>query len=325
MSYAVPTLIGVSTTLLVLVTVFVAIRFFVRSVLLRSIDWDDGKLTDSLACVLADIIVTNLQTVTMLGYIWGFVSIKMSFAVLYLRLLPSIINRRINQGLLMLLLAQGIEECLVVIFRCNPVDKAWTPSKEGTCLDLRNFYYAALATDITLFAQPIPAVWRLQLSTWKRIGVVVMLSLGLFVCVISIIRVTYISIIKGDITYALVDPMLWSEVEVCALILCACVPSLRPFLRCFPSVNKALGLSSGKESNYHRDVSRGRPSIILTSRSDKSKQSRGGIYKSPDLEITGGATPSGPLSDHGSTEEILSHEPAESSETFMAVSLQPRT
>lgn len=43
MSYAVPTLIGVTSALLVLITVFVAIRFFVRSVLLRSIDWDDGK------------------------------------------------------------------------------------------------------------------------------------------------------------------------------------------------------------------------------------------------------------------------------------------
>ncbi|KAH7114744.1 hypothetical protein B0J13DRAFT_514966 [Dactylonectria estremocensis] len=358
MSYAVATLIGVSSTLLVLITVFIVIRFFVRSVLLRSIDWDDGnefnRLTDVFARALADVVVTDvgfgshmdvvstddlheflkasgpLQTVTMLSYIWGFVTVKMSFAVLYVRLLPGIVPRRINQGLLVLLLAEGIEECLVVIFRCNPVDKAWTPLKEGTCLDLRSFYYASfgvkLATDIILFAQPIPVVWRLQLSTAKRIGVVLMLSLGLFVCVISIIRVTYISIIKGDITYALVDPMLWSEVEVCALILCACIPSFRPFLRCFPSVNKALGLSSGRESDtpYHRDVSLGRPSIISTGRSDKHKQSRGGIYESPDLEITGAATPSEPLRDHGSTEEILSHEPDERSETFVTGSLQPR-
>ncbi|KAH7108625.1 hypothetical protein B0J13DRAFT_333383 [Dactylonectria estremocensis] len=305
MSYAVATLIGVSSTLLVLITVFIVIRFFVRSVLLRSIDWDDALVFISycltvvfLSAVLAmtdvgfgshmDVVSTDdlheflkLQTVTMLSYIWGFVTVKMSFAVLYVRLLPGIVPRRINQGLLVLLLAEGIEECLVVIFRCNPVDKAWTPLKEGTCLDLRSFYYASfgvkLATDIILFAQPIPVVWRLQLSTAKRIGVVLMLSLGLFVCVISIIRVTYISIIKGDITYALVDPMLWSEVEVCALILCACIPSFRPFLRCFPSVNKALGLSSGRESDtpYHRDVSLGRPSIISTGRSDKHKQSRG--------------------------------------------------
>lgn len=80
----------------------------------------------------------------MLAYVWGFVTIKSSFAVLYLRLLPDITNRRINQGLLILLLVEGLEECLVVIFKCIPVDKAWTPSKDGTCLDMRPFYYAAV-------------------------------------------------------------------------------------------------------------------------------------------------------------------------------------
>ncbi|KAH7021929.1 hypothetical protein EDB80DRAFT_805464 [Ilyonectria destructans] len=350
MSYAVPTLIGVSSALLVLITVFVAIRLFTRTFLLRSIDWDDALVFISYC--LAVVFLSSVFAMTNVGFgshmdvmsadhflqflkasgslYLGFRYRQDVFAVLYLRLLPGITHRRINQGLLVLLLAEGIEECLVVIFMCNPVDKAWTPSKEGTCLDLRSFYYASfgvkLATDIILFAQPIPAVRRLQLSTAKRVGVAVMLSLSLFVCVISIIRVTYISIIKGDITYTLVGPMLWSEVEICALILCACIPSFRPFLRCFPSVDKALGLSSGEDSKspYHRDVSGGRHSVTLTGRNDKHKHSRGGIYESPDLEITAAATPSGPLSEHGSTEEILSHELGECSETFVIVSLQPR-
>ncbi|KAL6411841.1 hypothetical protein AUP68_04220 [Ilyonectria robusta] len=344
MSYAVPTLIGVTSALLVLITVFVAIRFFVRSVLLRSIDWDDGKyvcspfvvsesdfgialvfisyclaaiflsavlasefdrLTSAFARAWADVAVTNvgfgshvdvvsadhlrqflkLQTVTALSYVWGFVTVKMSFAVLYLRLLPDITHRRLNQGLLILLLAEGVEECLVVIFKCNPVDKAWTPSKEGTCLDLRSFYYASVRISAT--------------EEMRRTNELILTQ------------------------HSLVGPMLWSEVEVCALILCACVPSFKPFLRCFPSVSKALGLSSGGDSAspYHRDVSRTRHSVTLTSRSNKRKPSRGGIYESPDLEITVAATPSGPLSDHGSTEEILSHELGECSTTFVTGSL----
>ncbi|KAM5382495.1 hypothetical protein ACJZ2D_002499 [Fusarium nematophilum] len=265
----------------------------------------------------------------MFTYIWGFVTVKMSFAVLYLRLLPGTVYRRINQGLLVLLLTVGFEECLVVIFRCSPVDKAWTPAKEGSCLDLRSFYYASfgvkLATDIILFAQPIPMVWKLQLSRTKRIGVVIMLSLGLFVCVISIVRVTYISRIKGDITYALTAPMLWSEVEVCALILCACIPSFRPFLRCFPGVTKALGLSSGEDSNtpYHRGESLRRPSIALLGQSDKNRGSRGGIYESPQLWVTGATTSAGPPSNRGSTEEILPHDPDQCDENIVTVRLQP--
>ncbi|KAL2673704.1 hypothetical protein Neosp_012147 [[Neocosmospora] mangrovei] len=47
MSSEVPTLIGVSSMLLALVTIFVTIRFFVRSFLLRSLDWDDGSYVDT--------------------------------------------------------------------------------------------------------------------------------------------------------------------------------------------------------------------------------------------------------------------------------------
>lgn len=102
MSYAVPTLIGVSSALLVLITVFVAIRLFTRTFLLRSIDWDDALVFISycLAVVFLSSVfaMTNvgfgshmdvmsadhflqflkLQIVTMHSYIWGFVTVKMS-------------------------------------------------------------------------------------------------------------------------------------------------------------------------------------------------------------------------------------------------------
>ncbi|KAI8654278.1 hypothetical protein NCS56_01384600 [Fusarium sp. Ph1] len=304
MSSEVATLIGVSSMLLALVTIFVTIRFFVRSVLLRSLDWDDALVLLSwclMVVFLSTVIAMTkvglgsyvdtvsedhlrtflkLRIVISLAYIWGFVTVKMSFAVLYLRLLPGTIYRRLNQVLLVLLVAQGLEESLVVIFGCNPVDKAWTPAKRGHCLDLRSFYYTSfgikLVTDIVLFAQPIPMVWRMQLSRPKKIGVVLMLSLGLFVCVISIVRVTYISVLNTDVTRAIVSSLLWSEVEVSALVLCACIPSLRPFLRCFPRVNKALGLSSGEDSNmrYNRRVSQNRRPVLLTSQSGSHKHSR---------------------------------------------------
>ncbi|EEU36346.1 uncharacterized protein NECHADRAFT_86876 [Fusarium vanettenii 77-13-4] len=266
MSSEVTTLIGVSSMLLALVTIFVTIRFFVRSFLLRSLDWDDVLVPDGGPVEHSNSQITSLRVVISLAYIWGFVTVKMSFAVLYLRLLPGTVYRRLNQVLLVLLLAQGLEESLVVIFRCNPVDKAWTPAKRGHCLDLRSFYYTS----------PIPMVWRMQLSRAKKIGVVLMLSLGLFVCVISIVRVTYISVLNTDVTHAIVSSLLWSEVEVSALVLCACIPSFRPFLRCFPRVNKALGLSSGEDSNmrYTRRVSQNRRPVLLTSQSGSHKHSR---------------------------------------------------
>ncbi|WYZ36771.1 hypothetical protein EsH8_II_000277 [Colletotrichum jinshuiense] len=255
-------------------------RTFVRGVLLRSLGWDD-MTNVGLGSHFQDVPKSDFatflkfQVVAQLTYIWAFVTVKMSFAVLYLRLLPDQVYRRINKFLIGLLLAEGIEETAVVIFRCAPIKRAWTPSTPGTCLDLTIFYYSAvctshqsygglwdeladpmqfaikLLTDLVLFIQPIPTVWKLQLRIAKRIGVIFMLSLGLLVCIISVIRVSYINAFDRDVTFLVADPLLWSEVEVCALIICSGVPSLRPLISRFPALNKALGLSTGKYSKVY--------------------------------------------------------------------------
>ncbi|TDZ67941.1 Satratoxin biosynthesis SC1 cluster protein 4 [Colletotrichum trifolii] len=270
---------SVTIMLMTFITVTVAMRTFVRSILLRSVGWDDALVIASwvfaMALCSAVLVMTKVglgshfedvsksdfaqflryQVATQLTYIWAFVTVKMSFAVLYLRLLPDQAYQRISKFLIFLLLAEGIEETAVVIFRCTPIERAWTPSKPGTCLDLTVFYYSAFAikllTDLVLFIQPIPTVWKLQLPVAKRCGVIFMLSLGLLVCVISVIRVSYINAFDRDVTFLVADPLLWSEVEVCALIICSGVPSLRPLISRFPALNKALGLSTGKYSKVY--------------------------------------------------------------------------
>ncbi|KAL0941247.1 uncharacterized protein CTRU02_204010 [Colletotrichum truncatum] len=270
---------SVTIMLMTFITLTVAMRTFVRGVFLRSLGWDDTLVIISwvLAMALCSAILAmtgvglgshfqdvpqsdfaqflRYQVVTQLTYIWAFVTVKMSFAVLYLRLLPDQVYQRINKFLIALLLAEGIEETAVVIFRCAPIQRAWTPSVPGTCLDLTIFYYSAfvikLLTDLVLFIQPIPTIWKLQLPIAKRCGVIFMLSLGLLVCVISVIRVSYINAFDRDVTFLVADPLLWSEVEVCALIICSGVPSLRPLISRFPALNKALGLSTGKYSKRY--------------------------------------------------------------------------
>ncbi|GKT47193.1 satratoxin biosynthesis SC1 cluster protein 4 [Colletotrichum spaethianum] len=279
---------SVTIVMMCCITLTVVMRTFVRSVLLRSLGWDDmtgvglgSHFRDVSATDFAEFLkvgkerkglfrwqltgLVQFQVVTQLTYIWAFVTVKMSFAVLYLRLLPDQVYIRINKFLIILLLAEGIEETAVVIFRCAPIQRAWTPTVPGTCLDLTVFYYSAfvikLLTDLVLFIQPIPTIWKLQLRVAKRIGVIFMLSLGLLsietslrvgsVCVISIIRVSYINAFDRDVTFLVADPLLWSEVEVCALIICSGVPSLRPLISRFPALNKALGLSTGKYSKVY--------------------------------------------------------------------------
>lgn len=86
----------------------------------------------------------QFQFVTQLSYVWSFVTVKMSFAVLYFRLLPSQLSRRMNQVLLFVLALEGFTATLVVAMQCIPLRKAWDPSVEGACLDLRSFYYVSV-------------------------------------------------------------------------------------------------------------------------------------------------------------------------------------
>jgi hypothetical protein len=86
----------------------------------------------------------KFQFITQLSYVWAFVTVKMSFAVLYFRLLPSDLSRRMNQVLLVVLALEGIVATLVVSLQCIPLQKAWNPALDGACLDLRTFYYISV-------------------------------------------------------------------------------------------------------------------------------------------------------------------------------------
>lgn len=185
-------------------------------------------------------------------YSWGVPAAKASFAVLYLRILQGRRLAMLNKFLMVFLLCQAIEETLVVVLQCRPIARAWDSSIDGTCFKLVPMWWCTfvfnLFTDLTLFIQPIPTMWHLQLPVTKRVGVIAMLSLGLLVCVISVIRIVFVTKIGTDSTFELAEPMIWSQVEITALILCSCIPSLRQVIQKVPWLNHLVGLSSNKDS-----------------------------------------------------------------------------
>ncbi|KAH7032115.1 hypothetical protein B0J12DRAFT_608243 [Macrophomina phaseolina] len=253
--------------LICLSTIAIGIRLYTRLVIKKAIGLDDFLETENCSCsdIMAGtkfglgyhfvavsegdfITFRKIQFLMQLSYIASFVASKLSFAALYLRVFPEQLFRRIIVSLSVLLVAEYIEETVVICLQCRPIQKLWQPTIDGSCMDLRTFYYVAfavkLATDLTLFLLPIPALQRLQTSLGKKIGVLAMFSLGLLVCVISVIRAPFLSKIDADITYSLVMALNWSSIEICSLLVCSCIPSLRPFLRQFPAVSSLLRLST---------------------------------------------------------------------------------
>lgn len=80
-----------------------------------------------------------------------------------------------------------------------------------------------------------------------------MLTFGLLssVCVASGVRIHYLTFLEGnpDITWTLSDVSVWSTVEPCIGIICACLPVLQPFLR---SVVKKLPSVPGSQHIHTR-------------------------------------------------------------------------
>ncbi|KAF7592019.1 hypothetical protein BBP40_000800 [Aspergillus hancockii] len=276
----IPEIILCNTVLLVIATGGLLVRLFVRVRYLTGINLDDLLCITSwvftvVLCVTCMLMTKygfgkhigtvqnfdyramflKLDFVTMLSYVLALGAIKVSFSLLYLHIFPGKKFRIACWWLMAIMVAETIEEVLVVIFQCWPVYKAWdaTGLVEGKCVNMTTFYYAnfgiKLATDIALFAMPIPKLVQLKMTVGKRVGLVLMFSLGLLVCVTSIIRVTYMNPFSNDHTWVLVDAMNWSCVEVAVAIFIACIPSFKSLITYrFPALQRLLGLSGKDDS-----------------------------------------------------------------------------
>ncbi|KAH1657672.1 hypothetical protein KXX15_004055 [Aspergillus fumigatus] len=230
----VPNIIACNVILLSIVSIAVAMRLYVRYryFMIRSDDmtrYGYGRHFE--------LIAKQPSTVSMflkLAYIIALNMIKMSFCVLYMHIfVPSRVLNSLCVALIILLIMECVEEIIVVILQCRPVQAAWTPIP-AKCLNLTLFYYVSfgikLATDIAIFVLPIPPLLRLRVRGLQKFVVILMFALGLMVCVTSIIRVTYIKDLNPDHTWSLVAPLNWSAVEICVAIFISCLPSLKTLI-----------------------------------------------------------------------------------------------
>ncbi|KAJ5359939.1 hypothetical protein N7517_009130 [Penicillium concentricum] len=157
---------------------------------------------------------------------------------------------------------------IAALCACDPIPFFWTEITDPKSGSYRyNFYYyyignatANVVTDVLILLVPMPIVWKLQMRTTQKIGVCAVLLLGGFVCVASGIRIHYLTYLRGnvDITWALGSVSVWSTVEPCVGIICACLPVLQPFVRSMvkkmPNLpgTQHFGGSRGLSSFIHR-------------------------------------------------------------------------
>ncbi|KAL4928151.1 uncharacterized protein BDV17DRAFT_264902 [Aspergillus undulatus] len=266
---------------LIFCTICLGLRLYTKVSLLRNFGWDD-------VCIVGAWVFSIVtQALCLYGYksggiglhVWnitpqmfldfqkgifaaGVVYVpslglaKGSLIILYYRIVSA--QRRYRYALYVIsvvVVGYSVAITFALIFACRPIAKAWNAALVGTCVD-QNGLYAATAvtntvTDVALIVVPIPVVVSLHMPTIQKIGLFFMFVIGCATVITSIIRlVTLFPFLETtDKTYRIGWTDLWINVEANFIIICACLPFLRHFLRRFAP--KLIGEgSSGR--NYFK-------------------------------------------------------------------------
>ncbi|GME55455.1 CFEM domain-containing protein [Neofusicoccum parvum] len=198
-------------------------------------------------------------------YITSLSLVKISICCFYLRIFPSQRFRIIVYLVIFCCAAYAITFVTAVSLQCKPINlawKHWDGEHEGKCISMNALGWSSAAMNIVLdlvvITLPVPQVWKLVLSARKKIHVMCMFSVGLFVTIVSMLRLKWMIQFANsqNITWDYVPIGYWSTIEVHAGILCACLPAMRALLyKCCPALagsrgGKTYGPQSGGSCCY---------------------------------------------------------------------------
>jgi hypothetical protein len=108
--------------------------------------------------------------------------VKFAILLMYLRLFPSKGFKIASSVVGATIVGWWISIVCVCIFQCQPIEKAWLPWIDGTCIDLKGSFIGNaipnILTDLAMLCMPITQVWKLQVTKAQRISLCFMFLLG---------------------------------------------------------------------------------------------------------------------------------------------------
>ncbi|KAH7091693.1 hypothetical protein FB567DRAFT_465162 [Paraphoma chrysanthemicola] len=185
--------------------------------------------------------------------------IRIAFVLFFFQIFVETRFRKILSAVIGVYILAMVSGILTVSFICTPVSylwNSWDGEHKGHCLDHNAAVFAqaalSIVADIVTLALAISQVRNLQMSMKKKIGVMIMFSLGTLTTVVAAIRLK--SLVKfattPNPTWDYLSAGLWSIVEYQVGVICLCMPSIRLGLaRLLP---KAMGSSrkNGASSSH---------------------------------------------------------------------------
>ncbi|RAR09666.1 phosphatidylserine decarboxylase [Stemphylium lycopersici] len=264
-------LMAVEGPLFALSSTAVLVRFYVRIFMLKTFGWDDAMMAIAMAISAATLglflkvidlglgkhaeafPMENVFPFFKIMYFYSILIIsaysfiKLSIGFFLLRLADRTRWRPFLIGMLVFLALFTIGSTFAIIFQCIPVQAGWDynlrpPVGDAKCYDATIFKNVGvfnssinIATDLIFALTPIPMVWKLQVTIQTRVGLAVILSLGLFASAVAIYKTPMqanffkIADWSGDGSWYYI----WQQVEMHVGIIAACLPTMKPLFASF--------------------------------------------------------------------------------------------
>jgi len=269
-------ILAIAITFPVIATIAVALRIFTRIKIVKALGSDDWLILAALACswvFMAMIIeqvhyglgrhIYNLPPelvpkslkpffFSIMSYNLALTFTKTSIIFFYLRIFVTPRMRIACFIVLAFIIAYGIELFFAGTFTCSPVSFFWDKTiPNGKCINEKVAWFANaalnMASDFTIIILPIPAITKLNMPTRQKIVLMLILAVGLFACVTSVIRLWSLYTVANspDPTWDNVGAAEWSCIEANVAIFCACLPAIKPLIaRGFPRLFGTSGSNS---------------------------------------------------------------------------------
>ncbi|VUC32263.1 unnamed protein product [Clonostachys rosea] len=133
----------------------------------------------------------------------------------------------------------NILSAVTTFTQCNPPAALWDPvlRRTATCWVPQvqsniNIWTSSWNTfvDFVLALMPIRIIWGLKLRMGQRIGIIFLLSVGVFSGVCSAIKTSKLASLteRSDLTWETYSLFLWVSAEVFVIVLCASLSTLKP-------------------------------------------------------------------------------------------------
>ncbi|KAL6353895.1 hypothetical protein LRP88_12890 [Fusarium phalaenopsidis] len=271
-----PKITGITTGFTALSLFIVCLRLYVRGFMIKSFGHDDWVIVIAWLGICGYTTATVIQTTWGLGlksledmpdenvytfglvqyigapfYVVGIYGFKMSLLLSYMRVFPG--NYRIAAIIVAVIISMAhIAFICVFLFLCTPIAKQWDPSiTGGHCADAVPFYlsFSALTIlfDVMVLVLPFPALFKSQIQLRKKIVLLGLFGLGIFVTIVQVIRIQTIQNLKNYLDSS--KAILWSIIETNTGIIIASIPTLAPLVKYFAEKSKAATSSASYNLN----------------------------------------------------------------------------